>query len=82
MTRLERFPYFISYFLGYRKPDHNKKPIPQWRVYVWSFLAAWIGIALLEIIFTYSESFQNHDTPMIIASFVSIILLYSVYVYI
>lgn len=82
MTRLEKFPYFISYFLGYRTPNHNKKPIPQWRVYVWSFLAAWIGIALLEIIFTYSESFQNHDTPMIIASFVNIILLFSVYLYI
>ncbi|KAG2229719.1 HPP family-domain-containing protein [Thamnidium elegans] len=79
MTRLEKFPYFISYFLGYRKSNHNKKPIPQWRVYVWSFLAAWIGIALLEIIFTYSESFQNHDTPMIVASFgATAVLVYGV----
>lgn len=72
MTILKKLPYFISYFLGYRKPNHVvKKVLPQWRVYIWSFLASWIGIALLEIIFTYSESFQAHDTPMIIASFVS-----------
>ncbi|KAI8066057.1 HPP family-domain-containing protein, partial [Thamnidium elegans] len=80
MTRLlKKFPYFISHFLGYRKPNYVPKKLPQWRIYFWSFLAAWIGIGLLEIIFTYSKSFQNYHTPMIIASFgAGAVLLYGV----
>lgn len=71
MTKLlQRLPYFLSHFLGYRKPDHVAKVLPKWRVYSWTFIAAWIGIALLEIIFTYASSFQSRHTPMIIASFV------------
>lgn len=66
---LQKLPYFISYILGYRKPSHIHKKIPQWRVYLWSFLASWIGIAIIEIIFTYSTTFQSHNIPMIIASF-------------
>lgn len=78
MTRLERLPYRVSYFLGYRKPNHTIKTLPSWRIYFWSFLASWIGIALLELIFTYSESFKAHNTPMIVASFVNIyIYIYS-----
>jgi uncharacterized membrane protein len=73
MTRslVQKLPYFIAHFLGYRKPNHVQKKLPLWRIYFWSFLAAWIGIALLEIIFTYSPSFQSRHAPMIIASFVS-----------
>ncbi|KAI9356635.1 HPP family-domain-containing protein [Pilaira anomala] len=80
MTRLlKKLPYSISHFLGYRKPNYTPKKIPQWRIYFWSFLAAWIGIALLEIIFTYSFTFQSHQAPMIIASFgASAVLIYGV----
>lgn len=69
MSRLQKLPYFISYFLGYRKPNYEPKKIPQWRIYFWSFLAAWTGIALLEILFTYSSAFRLHHSPMIVASF-------------
>lgn len=68
---LEKLPWFISHFLGYRKPSHVPKSLTLRRVLFWSFLAAWIGIALLEIMFSYSPLFQSHHTPMIIASFVS-----------
>ncbi|KAI8058655.1 HPP family-domain-containing protein [Gilbertella persicaria] len=74
---LEKLPYFISHFLGYRKPDYKPKILPAWRIYLWSFLAAWLGIAVLEIVFTYGPSFQAHQTPMIIASFgASAVLIY------
>ncbi|KAI9279989.1 HPP family-domain-containing protein [Sporodiniella umbellata] len=69
MSNLERLPYFISRFLGYRKPEYKRRILPLWRVILWSFLAAWIGIALLEVIFTYSPSFQEHHAPIIVASF-------------
>ncbi|KAG1460080.1 hypothetical protein G6F56_006030 [Rhizopus delemar] len=69
MSKLEKLPYIVSYFLGYRKPNTKLKSLPVWRVYLWSFFAAWIGIALLEIIFTYSSSFQERHAPIIVASF-------------
>lgn len=69
---VEKLPYIVSHFLGYRKPNHVAKNLPVWRIYLWGFIAAWIGIAVIEIIFAYSPSFQSYHTPMIIASFVSI----------
>jgi hypothetical protein len=80
MTRLAKLPCFISYFLGYRKPNHVQKVLPQWRVLFWSFLAAWLGIALLEIIFTYSTNFESHNAPIIVASFVSSLCTYLIHV--
>ncbi|KAI7908160.1 HPP family-domain-containing protein [Cokeromyces recurvatus] len=63
----EKLPYVVSHFLGYR------------RIYLWSFIASWIGIAILEIIFTYGPSFKSYQTPMIVASFgASAVLIYGV----
>lgn len=73
VNHLEKLPYCISHFLGYRKLNHKQKLLKPWRVYFWSFVAGWIGIALTEIIFTYGPSFQTHHAPMIVASFVCII---------
>ncbi|KAI8373613.1 HPP family-domain-containing protein [Choanephora cucurbitarum] len=80
MTRLlAKFPYFISYFLGYRRPDHKPKTLAVWRIYLWSFLAAWIGIAVLEIVFAYGPSFIEHQSPIVIASFgATAVLVYGV----
>ncbi|KAI8336468.1 HPP family-domain-containing protein [Blakeslea trispora] len=76
---LERFPYFISHFLGYRRPDYKPKTLPMWRVYFWSFLAAWIGIAVLEVVFAYGPSFTEHRAPIIVASFgATAVLVYGV----
>ncbi|KAI8967746.1 HPP family-domain-containing protein, partial [Mycotypha africana] len=70
MPSLSQLPRNISHFLGYRDPSSKpKKPLPLWRLCFWSFLAAWIGIAILEITFTYSKAFQSQHTPMIVASF-------------
>lgn len=69
---LDRIPYPISHFLGYRKSTWKPKLLPAYRVYFWSFIAAWISIAVLACICTYGASFKQHNTPMIIASFVKI----------
>ncbi|KAI8878903.1 hypothetical protein K501DRAFT_257768 [Backusella circina FSU 941] len=69
MTLLSKLPYPIAYFLGYRHKDFKTKEVPLWRQYIISFIAAWIGIALLEIIFTYSPVFVDIKTPMIAGSF-------------
>ncbi|OBZ84631.1 hypothetical protein A0J61_07321 [Choanephora cucurbitarum] len=76
---LEKIPYFISHFLGYRRPDHKSRTLAVWRIYLWSFLAAWIGIAVLEIVFAYGPSFTEHQAPIIIASFgATAVLVYGV----
>ncbi|KAL9539329.1 hypothetical protein MBANPS3_010328 [Mucor bainieri] len=72
MPLLKKLPYALSHFLGYRGPDHALKKIPVWRIYMWCFIASWLGIAVVEVIFAYGPSFQEHNTPMIVASFVSI----------
>jgi hypothetical protein len=74
---LEKIPYCVSHFLGYRKPNHKQKLLRPWKIYLWSFLAAWIGIAVLEIIFTYGPSFQTHQAPMIVASYVCLSVIYA-----
>ncbi|KAL7321587.1 hypothetical protein PS15m_001345 [Mucor circinelloides] len=79
MPLLKKLPYALSHFLGYRGPDHALKKIPVWRIYIWCFIAAWLGIAVVEIIFAYGPSFQSHDTPMIVASFgATAVLVYGV----
>lgn len=59
----------VSRWLGYRASA--MKPRPLYRVCFWSFLAAWIGIAVLVIIGTYSSQLHAYHSPLIIASFVS-----------
>jgi hypothetical protein len=71
MNLLSKLPYPIAYFLGYRHEDFKAKEVSLWRQYIISFVAAWIGIALIEIVFTYSPGFIDIKTPMIAGSFVS-----------
>ncbi|KAK4521333.1 uncharacterized protein ATC70_011948 [Mucor velutinosus] len=79
MPLLKKLPYALSHFLGYRGPDHDLKKIPVWRIYFWCFIASWLGIAVVEVIFAYGPSFQAHNTPMIVASFgATAVLVYGV----
>ncbi|KAI8997729.1 HPP family-domain-containing protein [Pilobolus umbonatus] len=66
---LSRLPYPVAYYLGYRKPGSKDKILPLWRLLLWSFIASWIGTAVIEIICTYSPSFKDHHSPIIIGSF-------------
>ncbi|KAL0080168.1 HPP family protein, partial [Phycomyces blakesleeanus] len=74
---LERLPLSISHWLGYRSPIKVYKPPPLWRVWIWSFVGAWIGICVLEVVFLYGSSFEKRHVPMLIGSFgASSVLLY------
>ncbi|KAI9302918.1 HPP family-domain-containing protein [Cunninghamella echinulata] len=75
---LSSLPTGLSRFLGYRPPTNPpKKNLPTWRNCFWTFLAAWLGIAVLEIIGTYSPQLQAYHSPIVVASFgASAVLLY------
>ncbi|GAN10023.1 hpp family protein [Mucor ambiguus] len=79
MPLLKKLPYALSHFLGYRGPDHALEKNSVWRIYMWCFIASWLGIAVVEVIFAYGPSFQAHNTPMIVASFgATAVLVYGV----
>ncbi|CAO3633419.1 unnamed protein product [Cunninghamella blakesleeana] len=76
---LSSLPTIVSRFLGYRKPNHHHhtKKLPTWRICLWTFIAAWLGIAVLEIIGTYSPQLNAYHSPVVIASFgASAVLIY------
>ncbi|KAI9018522.1 HPP family protein, partial [Phycomyces nitens] len=74
---LSTLPLSVSHWLGYRSPDKVYKPPPIWRIWMWSFLGAWMGICVLEVVFIYGTSFEHQHVPMIIGSFgASAVLLY------
>lgn len=70
-SRLSRFPRWISRWLGYRSTPPPPKP-PQYIVYVWSFIGAFCGLALLQAVFGHSKYFVDRSTVPVVASFVSI----------
>ncbi|KAI9316111.1 HPP family-domain-containing protein [Dichotomocladium elegans] len=45
------------------------KPIPPWRVHLWSFIGAFLGIAIVQILFTYSSYFHTYqNVPPLVGS--------------
>lgn len=67
-SRLHRLPKSISWFLGYRgEPHQSIGNIVSW---IWSFIGAFCGIALIAGIFKSSAVIQSHVPPIIIGSFV------------
>lgn len=51
----------------------SQPAIPQWRLVLWSVLAAFLGLSLIQIVFLYSSHFHDElHVPIIIASFVSV----------
>ena len=65
---LARLPRVISHFLGYR--PKSPKPLPQYLIYLWSFINTFIALCVLQAIFRYSHYFINRGVPGIIASYV------------
>ncbi|ORY94179.1 HPP family-domain-containing protein [Syncephalastrum racemosum] len=48
----------------------SQPAIPQWRLVLWSVLAAFLGLSLIQIVFVYSSHFHDGlNVPIIIASF-------------
>ena len=66
-NRLDKLPTPISHFLGYR--DSKRKEIGNILVAAWSFLGAFVGILIIEVVFMIPE-IHKHGVPLIVASFV------------
>ncbi|KAJ6188036.1 hypothetical protein N7519_002944 [Penicillium mononematosum] len=72
---LARFPQSISHWLGYR--ENAPKPPPKYLVHLWSFIAAFCGLSVVQAIFNYSSYFIERGVPGIIASYgASAVLVY------
>lgn len=68
-SRLSRLPRWISHWLGYR--PETPKPLPPWQIALWSFIAAFCGVTIVQAVFIYSEYFTSRGVSGIVASFVS-----------
>ncbi|EEA28962.1 hypothetical protein TMatcc_002678 [Talaromyces marneffei ATCC 18224] len=60
-------PYPISYFLGHRK--HPIKPIGNLIMIAWAFLGIFLGLIVVELVTKQVRLFNDHNGPIIIASF-------------
>lgn len=75
---LHRLPAPVSRFLGYRKGE-QKKDVGNILQAFWSFVGAFLGLAVVVAIFNNSSLIQQHHPPVIIASFgASAVLEYNV----
>lgn len=68
-SRLSRLPRWISHWLGYR--PETPKPLPPWQIALWSFIASFCGVSVVQAVFLYSENFTSRSVPGIVASYVS-----------
>ncbi|KAK2766089.1 hypothetical protein FQN54_007604 [Arachnomyces sp. PD_36] len=60
-------PPWLSRFLGHR--DGPQKPVGNVMVAVWSFIGVFSGLAMIEGVGMNIPSFQEHNAPLIVASF-------------
>ncbi|KAI9703037.1 MAG: hypothetical protein M1820_006028 [Bogoriella megaspora] len=75
LNRLARLPPAVSRWLGYRASP--PPPLPQYLIYIWSFLGAFCGLTTVQVIFDYSSYFQARHVPVIVASYgASAVLIY------
>lgn len=63
-------PVFISRFLGYRteKPAETGNLMPIF----WGFIGVFSAILVLEVTATHVPSFEAHNAPIVVGSFVSL----------
>ncbi|KAJ7147830.1 HPP family protein, partial [Mycena crocata] len=57
----------ISHWLGYRAALGPKPP--NYIIWLWSFLGAFCGLSILQVIFGHAQYFINRNVPSIIASY-------------
>lgn len=67
---LHKLPTPVSRFLGYRK--EQRQDVGNVMGAVWSFVGAFLGLAVVAAVFNNTESIQWHQPPALIASFVSL----------
>jgi CBS-domain-containing membrane protein len=72
---LARIPWWISRWLGYRATTPPK--LPDWEIWVWSFIGAFGGLGILQGVFGHDSYFIHRGVPPIIASYgASAVLIY------
>ncbi|CAK7892200.1 hypothetical protein CAAN3_01S08944 [[Candida] anglica] len=64
-NQVSRLPKPIARFLG----KHSTRPVADYWIWIEICVASFCGIALLEGVFKSHTVFQNHNAPMIIASY-------------
>lgn len=65
---LARLPRSVSHWLGYR--ENGPKPPAKYLIHLWSFIAAFCGLCVVQGIFNYSSYFIERGVPGIVASYV------------
>ncbi|KAI2793734.1 hypothetical protein POX_a00318 [Penicillium oxalicum] len=66
-SRLARLPPWVSHWLGYRAKPVG--PLPMWKTNAWSFVSAFAGLTVVQVLFNYSHYFTSRHVPGIIASY-------------
>lgn len=64
---LPRLPPWLSHWFGYRSAA--PKPIPEYIVYVWSFIGAFCGLAVLRAILGHIPYFIDRGVPSVVVSY-------------
>ncbi|KAG9220403.1 hypothetical protein CCMSSC00406_0006668 [Pleurotus cornucopiae] len=73
--RLSRLPAWFTRWLGYRASPPPK--LPDWLIWLWTWIAAFCGISVIQAVFTYSHYFVERGAPTIVASYgASAVLIY------
>ncbi|KAJ3506943.1 hypothetical protein NLJ89_g6578 [Agrocybe chaxingu] len=73
--RLARLPTPVSRWLGYRDVPPPKQP--DYIVWIWSFVGAFLGISLIQAVFQQAHYFVERGVPSIVASYgASAVLIY------
>ncbi|KAJ8516691.1 hypothetical protein ONZ45_g6034 [Pleurotus djamor] len=74
-NRLSRLPRWVSHWLGYRAAPSRK--LPDWQVWMWTWIAAFCGISVIQAVFTHAHYFVVRGAPTIVASYgASAVLIY------
>ncbi|KAF4616880.1 hypothetical protein D9613_008922 [Agrocybe pediades] len=66
-SRLSRLPTWISHWLGYRTKHQTK--LPNYRIWMWSWIASFCGISLIQAVFGQAHYFIERGVPSIVASY-------------
>ncbi|KAI9677390.1 MAG: hypothetical protein M1817_006342 [Caeruleum heppii] len=67
-SRLDRLPRPLSWFLGHRAPGESEHP-GNILVWIWSFIGAFCGIALIEAVSLSDAVRRGYDIPLVLGSF-------------
>ncbi|KAF8156574.1 HPP family-domain-containing protein [Crassisporium funariophilum] len=74
-SRLSRLPPWLSHCLGYRSI-----PVPKqsdYTIWIWAFIGSFLGISLIQAVFSQARYFVERGVPSIVASYgASAVLIY------